>query len=123
MRVLLSHENHLNDIWNKYFSYCKFNIIEIQSFRHPPPLFPLSLAPPLYHSVSSVVSTAVSNVKRVIPSTADGTTKQDGGVVVRKAPSHSPPSPLLGSANNPNKADIPDRKTGNSLTPNVSACV
>lgn len=69
------------------------------------------------------VSTGLSNVKKAIPSTADVNTKQDGGVVVRKAPSHSPPSPLLGNANNPNKADIPDRKTGNSLAPNVSAYV
>ncbi|MCI4376478.1 hypothetical protein PGIGA_G00188950 [Pangasianodon gigas] len=68
--------------------------------------------------VGSVVNTGLSNVKRAIPSTADVNTKQDGGVVVRKPPSHSPPSPLLGNANNPNKADIPDRKTGNSLTPN-----
>ncbi|XP_053088886.1 MAP/microtubule affinity-regulating kinase 3a isoform X1 [Pangasianodon hypophthalmus] len=68
--------------------------------------------------VGGVVNTGLSNVKRAIPSTADVNTKQDGGVVVRKPPSHSPPSPLLGNANNPNKADIPDRKTGNSLTPN-----
>ncbi|GAA6077939.1 MAP/microtubule affinity-regulating kinase 3a isoform X1, partial [Tachysurus ichikawai] len=64
------------------------------------------------------VNSGLSNVKRPVPSTADVNTKQDGGVVVRKAPSQSPPSPLLGNANNPNKADIPDRKTGNSLTPN-----
>lgn len=64
------------------------------------------------------VNTGLSNVKRPIPSTADINTKQDGGAVVCKAPSHSPPSPLLGNANNPNKADIPDRKTGNSLAPN-----
>ncbi|XP_060781820.1 MAP/microtubule affinity-regulating kinase 3a isoform X3 [Neoarius graeffei] len=68
--------------------------------------------------VGGVVNTGLSNVKRAIPSTADVNTKQEGGVVVRKAPSHSPPSPLLGNANNPNKADIPDRKTGNSLSPN-----
>lgn len=82
-------------------------------------LFDLSLS--LSLSVGGVNS-GLSNVKRPVPSTADVNTKQDGGVVVRKAPSQSPPSPLLGNANNPNKADIPDRKTGNSLTPNVRAC-
>uniref|UniRef100_A0AAR2LPI4 non-specific serine/threonine protein kinase n=1 Tax=Pygocentrus nattereri TaxID=42514 RepID=A0AAR2LPI4_PYGNA len=57
---------------------------------------------------------------QAVPGTADGDVKQDGGVAGRKAPSHSPPSPLLGNANNPNKADIPERKTGTSVTPNVS---
>ncbi|XP_046723434.1 MAP/microtubule affinity-regulating kinase 3a isoform X3 [Silurus meridionalis] len=68
--------------------------------------------------VGAVVNAGLSSVKRAVPSTADINTKQDGAAVVRKAPSHSPPSPLLGNANNPNKADIPDRKTANSLTPN-----
>lgn len=59
-----------------------------------------------------------SNIKKVIPSTADSDSKQDAGAVVRKAPSHSPTSPVLGNANNPNKADIPERKMSNSLAPN-----
>ncbi|XP_062852190.1 MAP/microtubule affinity-regulating kinase 3a isoform X2 [Trichomycterus rosablanca] len=66
--------------------------------------------------VSGVANSVLSNVKRVIPNTADADNKQDGGVAVRKAPSHSPPSPSLGNANNPNKADIP--KTASSLAPN-----
>lgn len=68
-------------------------------------------------SVTGVANSVLNNVKRVIPNTADTDNKQDGGVAVRKAPSHSPPSPSLGNANNPNKADIP--KTGSSLAPNV----
>ncbi|XP_036429952.1 MAP/microtubule affinity-regulating kinase 3a isoform X4 [Colossoma macropomum] len=68
--------------------------------------------------VGGVANSGLSNVKRAVPGTADGDVKQDGGVAGRKAPSHSPPSPLLGNANNPNKADIPERKTGTSVTPN-----
>uniref|UniRef100_A0A671TCA6 non-specific serine/threonine protein kinase n=1 Tax=Sinocyclocheilus anshuiensis TaxID=1608454 RepID=A0A671TCA6_9TELE len=55
---------------------------------------------------------------RTIPVTADGDVKQEGGVTARKPPTHSPPSPLLGNANNPNKTEILDRKRGNSITPN-----
>uniref|UniRef100_A0A9J8CV24 non-specific serine/threonine protein kinase n=1 Tax=Cyprinus carpio carpio TaxID=630221 RepID=A0A9J8CV24_CYPCA len=53
-----------------------------------------------------------------VPVTADGDSKQEGGVAGRKPSTHSPPSPLLGNANNPNKTEIPDRKRGNSITPN-----
>uniref|UniRef100_A0A4W4ECP2 non-specific serine/threonine protein kinase n=1 Tax=Electrophorus electricus TaxID=8005 RepID=A0A4W4ECP2_ELEEL len=60
----------------------------------------------------------LSNVKRALPATAESDVKQEGGVAVRKAPVHNPPSPLLGNANNPNKADIPDRKTSTSAAPN-----
>uniref|UniRef100_A0AAR2LDG5 non-specific serine/threonine protein kinase n=1 Tax=Pygocentrus nattereri TaxID=42514 RepID=A0AAR2LDG5_PYGNA len=63
---------------------------------------------------SDQANSGLNNVKRAVPGTADGDVKQDGGVAGRKAPSHSPPSPLLGNANNPNKADIPERKTGTS---------
>uniref|UniRef100_A0AAZ3SU77 non-specific serine/threonine protein kinase n=1 Tax=Oncorhynchus tshawytscha TaxID=74940 RepID=A0AAZ3SU77_ONCTS len=52
--------------------------------------------------------------------------KEDGGAQPRKSVSPggrggsgAPASPLLGNANNPNKADIPDRKKG-STTPSVS---
>ncbi|XP_067277753.1 MAP/microtubule affinity-regulating kinase 3a isoform X2 [Pseudorasbora parva] len=68
--------------------------------------------------VSVVANSALSNSKRTVPVTADGDVKQEGGVTARKAPTHSPPSPLQGNANNPNKTDIPDRKRGNSITPN-----
>uniref|UniRef100_A0A672MUV0 non-specific serine/threonine protein kinase n=1 Tax=Sinocyclocheilus grahami TaxID=75366 RepID=A0A672MUV0_SINGR len=49
---------------------------------------------------------------------SDGDVKQEGGVTARKPPTHSPPSPLLGNANNPSKTEILDRKRGNSITPN-----
>ncbi|XP_051507513.1 MAP/microtubule affinity-regulating kinase 3-like isoform X1 [Myxocyprinus asiaticus] len=64
-----------------------------------------------------VTNSALSNSKRTVPGIADDV-KQEGGVTVRKPPSHSPPSPLLGNANNPNKTEIPDRKRGSTSTPN-----
>ncbi|XP_066534617.1 MAP/microtubule affinity-regulating kinase 3a isoform X1 [Hoplias malabaricus] len=70
--------------------------------------------------VSGVTNSGLSNVKRAIPVNTDGENKQDGGMAGHKVPSQSPPSPLLGNANNPNKADIPERKTGTSVTPNNS---
>uniref|UniRef100_A0A8B9KZ41 non-specific serine/threonine protein kinase n=1 Tax=Astyanax mexicanus TaxID=7994 RepID=A0A8B9KZ41_ASTMX len=60
----------------------------------------------------------LSNGKKFAPGSADSDVKQDGGVAGRKAPTNSPPSPLLGNANNPNKADIPERKAGISVAPN-----
>ncbi|XP_016368132.1 MAP/microtubule affinity-regulating kinase 3-like isoform X3 [Sinocyclocheilus rhinocerous] len=68
--------------------------------------------------VGVVANSALSNSKRTIPVTADGDVKQECGVTARKPPTHSPPSPLLGNANNPNKTEILDRKRGNSITPN-----
>uniref|UniRef100_A0A4W4EE88 non-specific serine/threonine protein kinase n=2 Tax=Electrophorus electricus TaxID=8005 RepID=A0A4W4EE88_ELEEL len=68
--------------------------------------------------VGGVATSGLSNVKRALPATAESDVKQEGGVAVRKAPVHNPPSPLLGNANNPNKADIPDRKTSTSAAPN-----
>ncbi|XP_021336197.1 MAP/microtubule affinity-regulating kinase 3a isoform X1 [Danio rerio] len=68
--------------------------------------------------VGVVANNALSNSKRVVPVTADSEVKQEGGVIARKLPNHSPPSPLLGNANNPNKTEIPDRKKGNSITSN-----
>ncbi len=65
-----------------------------------------------------VANSALSNSKKTVPVTADGDNKQEGGVTARKPPTHSPPSPLLG---NSNKTEIPDRKRGNSITPNVSS--
>ncbi|KAK7139865.1 hypothetical protein R3I94_012487 [Phoxinus phoxinus] len=68
--------------------------------------------------VGVVANSALSNSKKTVPVTADGDVKQEGGVTARKASTHSPPSPLQGNANNPNKTDVPDRKRGNSITPN-----
>ncbi|XP_049337751.1 MAP/microtubule affinity-regulating kinase 3a isoform X1 [Astyanax mexicanus] len=68
--------------------------------------------------VSGVAHSGLSNGKKSAPGSADSDVKQDGGVAGRKAPTNSPPSPLLGNANNPNKADIPERKAGISVAPN-----
>uniref|UniRef100_A0A8B9RHI0 non-specific serine/threonine protein kinase n=1 Tax=Astyanax mexicanus TaxID=7994 RepID=A0A8B9RHI0_ASTMX len=68
--------------------------------------------------VSGVAHSGLSNGKKFAPGSADSDVKQDGGVAGRKAPTNSPPSPLLGNANNPNKADIPERKAGISVAPN-----
>ncbi|XP_016123824.1 MAP/microtubule affinity-regulating kinase 3-like isoform X3 [Sinocyclocheilus grahami] len=68
--------------------------------------------------VGVVANSVLSNSKKTVPVTADGDSKQEGGVTARKPPTHSPTSPLLGNANNPNKTEILDRKRGNSITPN-----
>uniref|UniRef100_A0A672MZL5 non-specific serine/threonine protein kinase n=1 Tax=Sinocyclocheilus grahami TaxID=75366 RepID=A0A672MZL5_SINGR len=75
--------------------------------------------PNVSFTVGVVANSALSNSKRTIPVTGDGDVKQEGGVTARKPPTHSPPSPLLGNANNPSKTEILDRKRGNSITPNV----
>ncbi|KAL4641839.1 MAP/microtubule affinity-regulating kinase 3-like isoform X2, partial [Arapaima gigas] len=64
--------------------------------------------------------------KKSQTSTADGDLKEDGGAQPRKSSTtggHSlaPPSPILGIANNPNKADIPDRKKSSASTPTGSS--
>uniref|UniRef100_A0A8C5NDW3 non-specific serine/threonine protein kinase n=1 Tax=Gouania willdenowi TaxID=441366 RepID=A0A8C5NDW3_GOUWI len=69
----------------------------------------------------------VAHPKRSQTTTAENSTKEEGGVQLRKPSTGSsrggapPSSPLLGNANNPNKADIPDRRKGISVSPNNSA--
>ncbi|XP_023681283.1 MAP/microtubule affinity-regulating kinase 3a isoform X2 [Paramormyrops kingsleyae] len=63
--------------------------------------------------------------KRSQTSAADGDLKEEGGAQQRKSSTAgvravAPPSPMLGNASNPNKADIPDRKKG-STTPNSNS--
>ncbi|XP_046877528.1 MAP/microtubule affinity-regulating kinase 3-like isoform X4 [Hypomesus transpacificus] len=60
--------------------------------------------------------------KRSQTSTAENDIKEEGGGQARKSGGRggAPGSPLLGNANNPNKADIPDRKKG-STTPSTAA--
>uniref|UniRef100_A0A667Z549 non-specific serine/threonine protein kinase n=1 Tax=Myripristis murdjan TaxID=586833 RepID=A0A667Z549_9TELE len=60
--------------------------------------------------------------KRSQTTTAENNVKEEGGVQLRKPGTPGsrgapPSSPLLGSANNPNKADIPDRKKGATTGP------
>ncbi|XP_063049584.1 MAP/microtubule affinity-regulating kinase 3-like [Engraulis encrasicolus] len=69
--------------------------------------------------------------KRGVSSSGEGDGKLEGGVGVRKSSSHTtpshtpssrthtPPSPMLGNAANPNKADIPKRSS--IATPNNAA--
>ncbi|XP_061890395.1 MAP/microtubule affinity-regulating kinase 3-like isoform X10 [Entelurus aequoreus] len=59
----------------------------------------------------------MAHPKRSQTSTADNSGKDEGGVQLRKPGTPGsrgapPSSPLLGNANNPNKADIPDRRKG-----------
>ncbi|CAB1335304.1 unnamed protein product [Coregonus sp. 'balchen'] len=61
--------------------------------------------------------------KRSQTSTAENNIKEEGGVQLRKpytpgGRSVPPSSPLLGNANNPNKADIPNGKKGATTVPN-----
>lgn len=65
--------------------------------------------------------------KRSQTSTTDNSAKEEGGVQLRKPSTPGsrgapPSSPLLGNANNPNKADIPDRRKGVATGPSVSPC-
>lgn len=67
----------------------------------------------------------MAHPKRSQTSTADNGAKEEGGVQLRKPSTPGsraapPSSPLLGNANNPNKADIPDRRKGVATGPSVS---
>ncbi|KAK1891863.1 MAP/microtubule affinity-regulating kinase 3 [Dissostichus eleginoides] len=88
----------------------------------------LSLAKPRPNSeqrryseqVGQNVTPGTSHPKRSQTTTAENSAKEEGGVQLRKptTPGGRPPaSPLLGNANNPNKADIPDRRKGATITP------
>ncbi|XP_018583178.1 MAP/microtubule affinity-regulating kinase 3a isoform X5 [Scleropages formosus] len=68
---------------------------------------------------------SVGYPKRSQTSTADSDLKEEGGAQPRKSSTVgvrpvAPPSPMLGNASNPNKADIPERKKGSS-TPNSNS--
>ncbi|XP_033967168.1 MAP/microtubule affinity-regulating kinase 3a isoform X2 [Pseudochaenichthys georgianus] len=70
--------------------------------------------------VGQNVTPGTSHPKRSQTTTAENSAKEEGGVQLRKpsTPGGRPPaSPLLGNANNPNKADIPDRRKGATITP------
>lgn len=70
-------------------------------------------------AVGQNVPPGMSHPKRSPTTTAENSAKEEGGVQMRK-PSAPPASPLLGNANNPNKADIPDRRKGATTGPSVS---
>ncbi|XP_030626311.1 MAP/microtubule affinity-regulating kinase 3 isoform X8 [Chanos chanos] len=64
-------------------------------------------------------SDQVGYPKRSQTTAADNDLKEEGAAQPRKSSSSgsrgmAPPSPMLGNANNPNKADIPDRKKGST---------
>ncbi|XP_041827836.1 MAP/microtubule affinity-regulating kinase 3a isoform X3 [Melanotaenia boesemani] len=68
------------------------------------------------------VPPGMSHPKRSQTTTGDNSVKEDGGVQLRKPSTPGsrgapPSSPLLGNANNPNKADIPDRRKGATTGP------
>lgn len=88
---------------------------------------------PLSHRHSCVCAVGqnappgMAHPKRSQTSTADNSAKEEGGVQLRKPGTPGsrgapPSSPLLGNANNPNKADIPDRRKGVATGPSVSDC-
>ncbi|XP_042181300.1 MAP/microtubule affinity-regulating kinase 3-like isoform X9 [Oncorhynchus tshawytscha] len=56
--------------------------------------------------------------KRSQTSTAENNIKEEGGRSVPGGRCVPPPSPLLGNANNPNKADIPNGRKGVTTVPN-----
>ncbi|XP_023208772.1 MAP/microtubule affinity-regulating kinase 3-like isoform X2 [Xiphophorus maculatus] len=61
----------------------------------------------------------MAHPKRSQTTTADNSAKDESGAQLRKPGSRGglPSSPLLGNANNPNKADIPERKKGATTGP------
>ncbi|XP_043998768.1 MAP/microtubule affinity-regulating kinase 3a isoform X20 [Gambusia affinis] len=74
--------------------------------------------------VGQNVPPGMAHPKRSQTTTADNSAKDESGAQLRKPGSRAglPSSPLLGNANNPNKADIPERKKGaTTATSNNSA--
>uniref|UniRef100_A0A1A8HJJ4 MAP/microtubule affinity-regulating kinase 3 n=1 Tax=Nothobranchius korthausae TaxID=1143690 RepID=A0A1A8HJJ4_9TELE len=75
--------------------------------------------------VSQNVPPGMTHPKRSQTTTAESSTKEEGGVQLRKPSTPGsrgapPSSPLLGNANNPNKADIPDRRKGAATGPSIN---
>ncbi|XP_078134046.1 MAP/microtubule affinity-regulating kinase 3a isoform X4 [Sander vitreus] len=72
--------------------------------------------------VGQNVPPGMSHPKRSQTTTAENSIKEESGVQLRKPSTPGsrgapPASPLLGNANNPNKADIPDRRKGATTGP------
>ncbi|XP_039992414.1 LOW QUALITY PROTEIN: MAP/microtubule affinity-regulating kinase 3a [Xiphias gladius] len=72
--------------------------------------------------VGQNVPPGMAHPKRSQTTTAENSAKEEGGVQLRKPSTPGsrgapPSSPLLGNANNPNKADIPDRRKGATTGP------
>ncbi|KAM6912755.1 MAP/microtubule affinity-regulating kinase 3a isoform 9-T9 [Xenentodon cancila] len=72
--------------------------------------------------VGQNVPPGMAHPKRSQTAAAENSVKEEGGVQLRKPSTHGsrgapPSSPLLGNANNPNKADIPDRRKGGTTGP------
>ncbi|XP_016520299.1 MAP/microtubule affinity-regulating kinase 3-like, partial [Poecilia formosa] len=75
--------------------------------------------------VGQNVPPGMAHPKRSQTTTADNSAKDESGAPLRKPSTPGgrggpPSSPLLGNANNPNKADIPERKKGATTGPTVS---
>lgn len=89
--------------------------------------FTISSSFSLSSPVGQNVPPGSGHPKRSQTSTAENNIKEEGGVQLRKpntpgGRSVPPSSPLLGNANNPNKADIPNGRKGVTTVPNVSVC-
>ncbi|XP_068195845.1 MAP/microtubule affinity-regulating kinase 3a isoform X8 [Antennarius striatus] len=68
----------------------------------------------------------MAHPKRSQTTTGENGAKEEGGVLMRKTSTPGgrgapPSSPLLGNANNPNKADIPDRRKSAATAPSNTA--
>ncbi|XP_038823081.1 MAP/microtubule affinity-regulating kinase 3-like isoform X5 [Salvelinus namaycush] len=68
--------------------------------------------------VGQNVAPGSGHPKRSQTSTAENNIKEEGGRSVPGGRCVPPPSPLLGNANNPNKADIPNGRKGVTTVPN-----
>ncbi|MEQ2215775.1 hypothetical protein XENOCAPTIV_005820, partial [Xenoophorus captivus] len=70
------------------------------------------------------VPPGMAHPKRSQTTTADNSVKEESGSLRKPSTPGSrggpPSSPILGNANNPNKADIPDQKKGATTCPSVS---
>ncbi|XP_056249102.1 MAP/microtubule affinity-regulating kinase 3a isoform X18 [Seriola aureovittata] len=76
--------------------------------------------------VGQNVPPGMAHPKRSQTTTSENSAKEEGGVQLRKPSTPGsrgapPSSPLLGNANNPNKADIPDRRKGATTGPSNNA--
>lgn len=74
-------------------------------------------------AVGQNVPPGMTHPKRSQTTTGESNAKEEAGVQKPSTPGGRgapPSSPLLGNANNPNKADIPDRRKGGTTGPAVS---
>lgn len=114
-RLILDKKNKLE--------FKKVFLPEVQTTSESPSHICVSARLP---AVGQNVPPGMAHPKRSQTTTAENSAKEEGGVQLRKPSTPGsrgapPASPLLGNANNPNKADIPDRRKGATTGPSVSS--